>query len=81
MPTIAPEILLIALTVASLGESPSFAMMLSTSSTTTMASSTTVPIASTMANIDRMLMEMPIHSITMKVPSNEMGTTMVGMAV
>ena len=47
------------LAVASLGESPSSAMTRSTFSTTTMASSTSSPMASTMANMVSMLMEKP----------------------
>ena len=57
MPTMAPVICDIALRVASLGDSPSSAMMRSTFSTTTMASSTRMPIASTMANRVSMLIE------------------------
>ena len=57
MPTMAPVICDIALRVASFGGSPSSAMMRSTFSTTTMASSTRIPIASTMPNIVSMLME------------------------
>jgi len=45
------------LRVASRGESPSSAMIRSTFSTTTMASSTNRPMASTMANMVSMLME------------------------
>jgi len=57
MPMIAPEICDIALRVASLGGSPSSAMMRSTFSTTTIASSTRMPTASTMPNMVSMLME------------------------
>ena len=57
MPTMAPVIWAIALRVASFGDSPSSAMMRSTFSTTTMASSTRMPIASTIPNIVSMLME------------------------
>jgi hypothetical protein len=45
--------------VASRGESPSSLMMRSTFSTTTIASSTSSPIASTIANIVSMLIEYP----------------------
>ena len=53
MPTMAPVISPIDFSVASSGESFSSDMMRSTFSTTTMASSTRRPIASTMANIVR----------------------------
>ena len=81
IPTTAPEIWLIALIVACMGGKPSSAMMRSTFSTTTMASSTTIPITSTMANMLRMLIEKPAASITAKVPSSATGTTMVGISV
>ena len=57
MPMMAPVICDIALRVACFGGSPSSAMMRSTFSTTTMASSTRMPTASTMANIVSMLTE------------------------
>jgi hypothetical protein len=50
MPMMAPVIWPIALRVASCGDRPSSAMMRSTFSTTTMASSTRMPMASTMPN-------------------------------
>ena len=59
MPMIAPVICCIALRVASFGDSPSSDMMRSTFSTTTMASSTRMPIASTMPNSVSMLMDSP----------------------
>src|SRR5512137_2141845 len=69
------------LAVASRGESPSSAMMRSTFSTTTMASSTSKPMASTMANMVSMLMENPNAPNTANVPSSTTGTAMVGMSV
>ena len=57
MPMMALVICVIALRVASFGGRPSSAMMRSTFSTTTMASSTRMPTASTMPNIVSMLME------------------------
>ncbi|MGY3464340.1 hypothetical protein ACVW0I_001211 [Bradyrhizobium sp. LM6.11] len=57
MPMMAPVICDIAFRVASFGGNPSSAMMRSTFSTTTMASSTRIPTASTMPNIESMLME------------------------
>ena len=81
MPMMAPEICVMALRVACTGESPSSPMMRSTFSTTTMASSTTMPITSTMPNMVSTLIEKPASSITTNVPSNATGTTMVGMSV
>ena len=57
MPISAPEISRIDLRVASSGESCSSTITRSTFSTTTMASSTSRPIASTIANIVSVLME------------------------
>ena len=57
MPTSAPVIWSIDLRVASSGDRPSSLIRRSTFSTTTMASSTSRPIASTMANIVSMLIE------------------------
>ena len=56
-------------------------MMRSTFSTTTMASSTTMPITSTMPNMVSTLIEKPIASSAAKVPSSAIGTTSVGMMV
>ena len=56
-PISAPVIWSMDLRVASSGESPSSCMIRSTFSTTTMASSTSSPIASTIANIVSMLTE------------------------
>jgi hypothetical protein len=56
-------------------------MMRSTFSTTTMASSTTMPITSTMPNMVSTLIEKPRASSAANVPSNAMGTTSVGMIV
>ncbi len=81
MPTMAPVIWPMAFRVASRGGSPSSAMMRSTFSTTTMASSTRMPMASTMPNMVSTLIEKPATSSTPQVPSNATGTTMVGMSV
>ena len=69
------------LAVASLGGSPSSLIIRSTFSTTTIASSTSRPIASTMANMVSMLMEKPKNPSTAKVPRMTTGTAMVGMRV
>ena len=57
MPTSAPVISPIDLRVASFGSSPSSRITRSTFSTTTIASSTSRPIASTIANMVSVLME------------------------
>ena len=54
-------------------------MLRSTFSTTTMASSTTMPIASTRPNSDRLLSEKPNAAITAKVPISETGMATIGM--
>ena len=52
-----------------------------TASTTTMASSTTMPMASTRPNIDSVLTENPSSGKKMKVPMIETGTVRSGMIV
>ena len=54
-------------------------MFRSTFSTTTMASSTTMPMASTRPNNVRVLMEKPNPSRTAKVPTIDTGTAISGM--
>ncbi|MCY1293145.1 hypothetical protein D9M70_423940 [compost metagenome] len=81
MPTSAPWIWPMDLRVASSGERPSSAITRSTFSTTTMASSTSRPMASTMANMVRVLMVKPNIASTPKVPSSTTGTARVGMMV
>ncbi|MCY1308820.1 hypothetical protein D9M70_588570 [compost metagenome] len=81
MPTIAPLIWRMAFTVASRAGRPSSAMMRSTFSTTTMASSTRMPMASTMPNRVNTLTEKPSASIAAKVPARATGTTRVGIRV
>src|SRR5262245_25166513 len=70
----------IALRAASRGDNPS-ASHRSTFSTTTIASSTTMPIASTMPNSDRLLSEKPNMVMTANVPTSETGTATIGMIV
>ena len=48
-------------------------MLRSTFSTTTIASSTTMPMASTSPNSDRLLSEKPNMLMTKKVPISEIG--------
>ena len=81
MPTSAPVICPIDLRVASLGERPSSPITRSTFSTTTMASSTSRPMASTRPNIVSVLIEKPATAITPKVPSSTTGTAIVGINV
>ena len=52
-----------------------------TASTTTMASSTTMPMASTRPNIERVLTEKPSMGKKMNVPISETGMVSSGMIV
>ncbi|SVJ58469.1 Uncharacterised protein [Klebsiella pneumoniae] len=81
IPTSAPWIWPMDLRAASLGDRPSSAITRSTFSTTTMASSTSKPMASTMPNMVRVLIEKPNAASTPKVPSSTTGTAMVGISV
>ncbi|CAD6563480.1 hypothetical protein LMG24235_08727 [Paraburkholderia sabiae] len=56
-------------------------MLRSTFSITTIASSTTMPIASTMPNSVSMLIEKPSASIPMNVPTIDTGTASTGISV
>src|SRR6266571_404695 len=69
---------LMARLAASTGDKPN-AMLRSTFSTTTIASSTTMPMASTRPNKDRLLIEKPNASITANVPTSDTGTAASGM--
>ena len=72
----------IAAFVASAGDiSGCSASMCSTASTTTIASSTTMPIASTSANSEIVLAEKPSASITAKLPTSATGTATIGTSV
>ncbi|MNR21866.1 hypothetical protein D3C85_1387910 [compost metagenome] len=64
-----------------MGGRPSVAMIRSTFSTTTMASSTRIPMASTIANMVSTLIENPSASITANDPSMATGTTSAGISV
>ncbi len=68
----------IALWAASRGERPA-SMFRSTFSTTTIASSTTMPMASTSPNSESVLIEKPNISRMAKVPTIETGTATSGM--
>ena len=78
--TTGPETSSMALRVASRGESPC-SMCCSTASTTTIASSTTSPMARTRPNNDRVLIEKPSKGKTAKVPTSETGTARRGIRV
>ena len=54
-------------------------MLRSTFSTTTMASSTTMPMASTRPNSERLFSEKPNACITANVPMSDTGTASSGM--
>jgi len=69
------------LAVASRGDRPSSDIIRSTFSTTTMASSTSNPMAITMANMVSMLIEKPNKKRTPKVPRRTTGTAIVGIRV
>ena len=80
--TMAPVISPMAAQAASAGVMPGFASIFaSTASTTTMASSTTIPMARTRARSETVLSEKPIASITAKVPTSATGTAISGMIV
>src|SRR5580698_1333136 len=70
----------IAASVASRGGRPS-SMWCSTASTTTIASSTTRPIASTSPNSDSVLTENPNNGNSAKAPTSETGTVSSGISV
>ena len=70
----------IALRVASRGESP-FSMWCSTASTTTIASSTTRPMARIRPKSERVLSENPSIGKTAKVPTRDTGTASSGIRV
>ena len=75
---IGPDTSLIALRLASIGDSPS-SMWRSTFSTTTIASSTTMPMERTRPKSDSVLSENPSPSITANVPMSDTGTATSGM--
>jgi hypothetical protein len=63
---------------ASFGDMPS-RILRSTFSTTTMASSTTMPMASTSPNSERLLSEKSSAASTAKVPISDTGMATIGM--
>ena len=76
-----PVIWPIALRVASRGSSPSSAIRRSTFSTTTIASSTTIPMASTSAKSETVFSDIPSISRKANVPISETGMATAGMIV
>ena len=80
MPISAPPTSSIVLCAASWGSAPP-SISRCTFSTTTIASSTTMPIASTSPNSDRLLSEKPAARITANVPTSETGIASSGMIV
>ncbi|MNM75459.1 hypothetical protein D3C81_872450 [compost metagenome] len=81
MDRIAPVISDIVDNVAALGFIPVLCIFSWMASTTTMASSTTIPIANTRANIVRTLSENPKSCRKKKVPTNETGIAIAGIKV
>ena len=78
--TTGPDTSSIALSVAALGSMPC-SMWCITASTTTIASSTTMPIASTSPSSDSTLIEKPSSGKKMKAPTRETGTVSSGISV
>ena len=78
MAMIGPDTSRMAWWAAASGARPS-AMLRSTFSTTTIASSTTMPIASTSPNRVSVLIEKPSKCSTAKVPTTDTGTAISGM--
>ena len=79
--TTGPVTCCIALIVASLAGSRSSCMMRMVFSTTTMASSTTMPMASTRPKSDSVLIDNPSDSITANVPISATGMVAAGIRV
>ena len=79
--TIALETCSIALIVASFGESFSYSIKYKTRSTTTIASSTTRPMANTKPNSVSIFRLKPRASITANVANNDTGMVRVGIRV
>ncbi len=80
MATTGPETSSIALIVASFGSMPCSRWCI-TASTTTIASSTTMPMARTRPSSDSTLIEKPSSGKKMKAPMSETGTVSSGISV
>ncbi|MNI72280.1 hypothetical protein D3C73_1282140 [compost metagenome] len=81
MATTGPATSSMARLAASLGVILCTCMLRSTFSITTIASSTTMPMASTMPNSVSMFTENPSASMPMKVPTIDTGTAITGISV
>ena len=81
MATMGPVTSAMALLAASLDEQHSSFMWRSTFSTTMIASSTTIPMASTMPKRVKVLMENPRACMPAKVPMRDTGTATPGIKV
>ena len=81
IPITGPCTFSIALIAASFGGKPLYFNSYSTASTTTIASSTTRPIANTMANNVNVLIEKSSNTKAPNVPSKDTGTAIIGMIV
>jgi hypothetical protein len=81
MAMMAPLISFIAFSVALRGPRPVFSILACTASITTMALSTTIPMASTRAKRVIRLREKPSRSMKKKVPTSDTGMAMMGMSV
>ena len=79
--TTGPATCSIARAVAAFADRPSVSIRRIVFSTTTMASSTTMPMASTSPNRVKVLIDSPRTSITPKVPSRETGIVTAGISV
>ena len=79
--TIAPETSWTEASAASNGDSPFSSIRRSTFSRTTIASSTTMPMAITMAKSVRVLMPKPKSQRPANVPIRETGTAIIGINV
>ena len=79
MAMMAPLISFIAFSVASTGESLLRSISTFTASITTIASSTTIPMAMTKAKSEIMLSVMLNTIIAMKLPNSEMGIAKIGI--
>jgi hypothetical protein len=76
-----PVISSMAFSVASFAPIPDSSMLRATFSTTTIASSTTMPMASTRPNSVSVLSEKPMIAMTANVPISETGIVAVGISV
>ena len=81
IPITGPCTFSMAFIAASFGDKPLYFNSYSTASTTTIASSTTRPMASTMANRVNVLIEKSNNTNAPNVPSKDTGTAIIGINV